>query len=688
MLPGVEVRLTADRESTRIVPELDPYTDVSGVVRFIVTDTEEGTVTLTAAAVDGGQEIMLNARPTIRFVPQMADAAKSSVTASKTAVAANDGDYAVITVRLADRSNQPVPGWKVRLESAGSATVRIVAAGSETTGADGKVSFAVYNAVPETVHLTAVAAKGTAETEIGSLSIRFVTSDIDPAKSSMKADPAVVPADGVTPSIITAELADWNGNRLANRQVRLESNIDAAKGYLAIQPSPDAVTDERGTVAFAVYGRRGGIVSFVTVDLQTGLELGPVTVQFRADPPDGALSSIKATKLRAAADGRDEAVITVTLATYGNRPLIGESVTLYPYGHAEFAPMTAETDAFGLAEFRLTHVKAGEWHFRAVHDASGLTLGPVAVAFVPGPIDPAKSGMAADRYNLPANGSDEAVITIRLADAHGNPIPGRKIELSHDGRGVAVTALHDVTDGRGEAKFAVKGTNAENVTFTARTSPNDPDAWSGSITIRFLDPNAGSGPVPPPNPPGGGSGGAGPSEDGQTQENERDDSTGSPDSHEEADGAPSVFDMRIVDAEKLRQLILERLSAAGSRPVFPDLAGHWAEDAIRLFAMASGIAGYPDGTYRPDNPVTRAEFAIMLAGLLGMEPAADWNDVNGYARDAVAGLLQAGILYGYEDGTFRPQRQATRAETAAILLRLLMLDPVLREALERAGFES
>jgi len=62
--------------------------------------------------------------------------------------------------------------------------------------------------------------------------------------------------------------------------------------------------------------------------------------------------------------------------------------------------------------------------------------------------------------------------------------------------------------------------------------------------------------------------------------------------------------------------------------------------------------------------------------------------VNGYARDAVAGLLQAGILYGYEDGTFRPQRQATRAETAAILLRLLMLDPVLREALERAGFES
>ncbi|MFO3797810.1 MAG: S-layer homology domain-containing protein, partial [Anaerolineales bacterium] len=47
-------------------------------------------------------------------------------------------------------------------------------------------------------------------------------------------------------------------------------------------------------------------------------------------------------------------------------------------------------------------------------------------------------------------------------------------------------------------------------------------------------------------------------------------------------------------------------------PTFSDTAGHWAEDWIEALRAAGITSGYPDGTYRPDNPVTRAEMAVFL----------------------------------------------------------------------------
>ena len=47
-------------------------------------------------------------------------------------------------------------------------------------------------------------------------------------------------------------------------------------------------------------------------------------------------------------------------------------------------------------------------------------------------------------------------------------------------------------------------------------------------------------------------------------------------------------------------------------PVFNDLNGHWAEDLIEAFANEGFIAGYPDGTFRPDNLISRAEASVVL----------------------------------------------------------------------------
>ncbi|GIP20879.1 fibronectin type III domain-containing protein [Paenibacillus sp. J22TS3] len=106
---------------------------------------------------------------------------------------------------------------------------------------------------------------------------------------------------------------------------------------------------------------------------------------------------------------------------------------------------------------------------------------------------------------------------------------------------------------------------------------------------------------------------------------------------------------------------------------FTDIAGHWAENHIKRAAAKGIVSGYPDGTFQPNHPVTRAEFTVMLTGALRLEEkgaALTFNDndqIGAWAKQAVAQAVQAGIIDGYEDGSFRPNASVTRAEMAVMV---------------------
>jgi hypothetical protein len=91
------------------------------------------------------------------------------------------------------------------------------------------------------------------------------------------------------------------------------------------------------------------------------------------------------------------------------------------------------------------------------------------------------------------------------------------------------------------------------------------------------------------------------------------------------------------------------------------------------------VTGYPDGTFKPNNTVTRAEFAVMLINTLkpqGSGAALTFTDtmkIGAWAQKAVAQAVQAGIIKGYEDGSFRPEAEITRAEMAVMLANALGL---------------
>ena len=100
----------------------------------------------------------------------------------------------------------------------------------------------------------------------------------------------------------------------------------------------------------------------------------------------------------------------------------------------------------------------------------------------------------------------------------------------------------------------------------------------------------------------------------------------------------------------------------------------WYNNAVSTTAQAGWIAGYEDGSFRPDAYITRAEFATIAARFLSEDYAGGhrFNDIQGHwAAEYIDRAAAAGWIGGYEDGTFRPNAYITRAEVATLVNRML-----------------
>ena len=86
---------------------------------------------------------------------------------------------------------------------------------------------------------------------------------------------------------------------------------------------------------------------------------------------------------------------------------------------------------------------------------------------------------------------------------------------------------------------------------------------------------------------------------------------------------------------------------------------------------------YGDGTFKPNNRITRAEIAQILYKALGLdEYVKHFEDVKAGAwyYDAVTALATVGIVNGYPDGTFQPNANALRSESAQIIYNLMTME--------------
>lgn len=110
---------------------------------------------------------------------------------------------------------------------------------------------------------------------------------------------------------------------------------------------------------------------------------------------------------------------------------------------------------------------------------------------------------------------------------------------------------------------------------------------------------------------------------------------------------------------------------------FSDVAaGKWFNNAVSTGVNAGKLTGYPDGTFRPNQSITRAEFAAIAVRFLSDEvqgvSGGSFSDTAGHwAADAIGRASAAGWITGYPDGAFRPNQSITRAEAATIINNML-----------------
>lgn len=127
--------------------------------------------------------------------------------------------------------------------------------------------------------------------------------------------------------------------------------------------------------------------------------------------------------------------------------------------------------------------------------------------------------------------------------------------------------------------------------------------------------------------------------------------------------------------------ILDRIcnvtGATGKQAAFTDIGGHWAKDAISKFSEAGIVNGYGD-TFGPDRSMTRAEFSAVICRAMGADVTgltSDFPDVSHhFAEGYITHLKNQGIISGYEDGTFGPDNPITRAEAVVMINRLLKIE--------------
>ena len=139
--------------------------------------------------------------------------------------------------------------------------------------------------------------------------------------------------------------------------------------------------------------------------------------------------------------------------------------------------------------------------------------------------------------------------------------------------------------------------------------------------------------------------------------------------------APDANITRAETAEIIYRLLeASKLNRQRTNP-FPDVAmGEWYAQSVTYLASIGIIKGYLDGTFKPDNPITRAEFATMISGFDNLEIANynKFSDVEGHwAVGYINSAATKGWVAGYPDGTFKPENYITRAEVVSVINRML-----------------
>ena len=149
---------------------------------------------------------------------------------------------------------------------------------------------------------------------------------------------------------------------------------------------------------------------------------------------------------------------------------------------------------------------------------------------------------------------------------------------------------------------------------------------------------------------------------------------------------------------EMSKILFAAFEIAKGQKDFPDVKvptedeeGHWAYEFIGALGKAGYIEGYPDGNFLPENKITRAELAKIISEIYKDKgnkiegKDVEFTDIEDHwAKEVIQDMAKAGIIQGYGDDTFRPEKEVTRAEAVEMVFKALgrKMDPKAYEKLD------
>lgn len=118
------------------------------------------------------------------------------------------------------------------------------------------------------------------------------------------------------------------------------------------------------------------------------------------------------------------------------------------------------------------------------------------------------------------------------------------------------------------------------------------------------------------------------------------------------------------------------LVVANANPKVTDIKGHWAEMQITEFIEKGYVKGYPDGTFKPDDSITRSEFVVIFNNVFGLKKGSNkvFNDTKGHwAKEAIDIAVTNGVCNGISATNFAPNDKLTREQASKMLSNYLKL---------------
>jgi hypothetical protein len=513
---GVSVTLAASDGTATISPSTGGTTGSNGAAQFTVSDTQAGSVTLTAtgtysstAASCLGVFTSATSICTVKgllavtFVPAPYTFTVSASPATN--IPADGSSPSLVTVTALDVHGNPIGGIPVSLTSTGTGVVTPTGGTDVTTG-NGQVTFDVTDANPETVTLTAqyqeLGSGGATESAPGctgtqcSTTVAFVKTEAE--TSTVTANPSSAPADGksavtVVVTLLNGSLAAINGHSVVLTTGSATTTVTPSNvgGVSGVSPLP------AGAVSFTVTDTHPETLAVYARDENTGAILDQMpTITFQ--PTEVQLASVVAVPTSLPAGGPpgspDTSTVTVTLvAPICQGPgLSGHTVDLTTPSGTAVVSGPASTSAAGVATFTVSDPVVQSVVLTAVDTSCGVTLAQTAtVVFTASEAD--QSTVSINPTSTAAEGP-AATLSVTLETATGAPIVGRLVTVP-----TAPTnpgALHatvvplvsspglaaGVTNSQGLAQFAVSDNTVETVTLDAFDGTTELDQ---TATINF-----------------------------------------------------------------------------------------------------------------------------------------------------------------------------------------------------------